>query len=1001
MIKVLKASAGSGKTYNLAREYIRLILQGEKADSYRHVLAVTFTNKATDEMKRRILRELHVLSREPEQSKYYKDFVPSLFRDAEGLKKKARQQLTGILHDYSAFAVSTIDRFFQQTLRAFSREIGQFSSYQVQLDREELVNESVDRVLDALSEGDGALLNWLTGGVKEDLRQSGTFSLDGRLQEVAGSLWDLPEGQDVFPREKLERLEVLCKNVADDFERKVAEAAGACLAVFEAVGVDPADSNRGFFSGLYPFRDARGPVKKPKDSFLAKAPDSSQWFAKTKDAMRQKLEGLLEAPLQAFLDLFGRPYKVYATAQTLRGQIFGLGVAGELREAFRRIQKEKNVISIDDSNTILHRIIDGTDAPFIYEKLGVRYEDFLLDEFQDTADIQWENFRPLLLESESAGNDSLVVGDVKQSIYRWRGSDWNLLGSRLEQEFPGVRPSVLDGNYRTCREIVAFNNAFFSFAAQELDRQGGEEPGSPGSISDLYRDVEQKVCFPDPEPGSVELCFTEDPMEEVILSLRDIHDRGGKWGDMAVLVRSNKDGSDIASALVQENIPVVSDDSLFVKSSVTVRRLVSQLALADSTPGQTENSVAAFLAASMEVEIPEQYHSLTDLAEGFLRNLQEWDPQTFEAEIPYVRSFMDYLQDWVSTGGNNLSAFLRDWEDAQPKIASPQSGDSVRVITVHKAKGLEFPFVIVPFVDKFTLYKPSSYWCRPAVEGTELEKEAQGAFYVSLSESSSDTLFEADYLRERKMAAIDNINVLYVAFTRAKYGLKLISAPLPKSGFQDYKNMSHLLYAFARTLRYTRGRPYPPEKIEREESGEKLVHAGYASYPAASGDRLRMSPEAADYFGEDGRFGPEASRRIRGNVLHGILSRLETAGDLPSAVNAAVNTGELPASLREETLDFLSGRMEAVEPMGWFAPGKRVLREVPVLSPDGREYRPDRVIFSPDGRLTVVDYKFGGQQEGHKKQVRRYTALFRKMGYGKVEGYLWYLDDNFTIFVDG
>ena len=1001
MIKVLKASAGSGKTYNLAREYIRLILQGEKADAYRHVLAVTFTNKATDEMKRRILKELHLLSREPEKSKYYKDFVPSLFGDAESLGKKALQQLTGILHDYSAFAVSTIDRFFQQTLRAFSREIGQFSSYQVQLDREALVDESVDRVLDTLSEGDGALLAWLTGSVKEDLRQSGTFSLDDRLQEVAKSLQKLPEGEDVFPRERLERLEALCKAVTGDFEKKVSEAAGACLAVFEAVGIDPADSNRGLFKGLYAYRDARGSLGKPTPAFMKKAPDSSQWFAKAKDAMRLKLEAVLDGPLQTFLDLFGQPYKVYCTARILQGQIYGLGVAGELREAFRQIQKEKNVISIDDSNTILHQIIDGTDAPFIYEKLGVRYEDFLLDEFQDTADIQWENFRPLLKESESAGNDSLVVGDVKQSIYRWRGSDWRLLGSRLEEEFPDVKSSVLDGNYRTCREIVDFNNAFFAFAAQELDRQGGEDPGSPGSISDLYRDVVQNVCFPDPEPGSVEVCFTEDPMEEVILSLRDIHDRGGKWGDMAVLVRSNKDGSDIASALVQENIPVVSDDSLFIKSSVTVRRLVSQLALADAVPGQAENSVASFLAASMDVEIPEHYHSLTDLAEGFLRKLKEWDPQKFEAEIPYIRSFMDYLQDWVSTGGNNLSAFLRDWEEAQPKIASPQTGDSVRVITVHKAKGLEFPFVIVPFADKFSLYKASSCWCRPEVQGTELEKQAQGLFYVSLSDSSTDSLFEADYLKERKMAAIDNINVLYVAFTRAKYGLKVISAPLPKAGFQEYKNMSHLLYAFVQTLHYTRGTPYPPEKIMREESGEKTIYAGYESYPAESGDRLRMSPEAADYFGEDGHFGPEASRRIRGNVLHGILSRLETDEDLPGAVDAAVNAGELPASLREETLAFLSGRMASVAAMGWFAPGNRVLREVPILSPDGREYRPDRVVLYPDGRVTVVDYKFGVQQERYKKQVQRYAALFRKMGYGKVEGYLWYLDDNFTIFVSG
>ena len=1001
MLKILKASAGSGKTYNLAKEYIRLILESEKADAYRHVLAVTFTNKATDEMKRRILKELYTLSREPESSPYFKDFVPSLFADAQRLRKKARQQLTGILHDYSAFAVSTIDRFFQQTLRAFSREIGQFSSYQVQLDREALVSESVDRVLDTLSEKDRPLLGWLTGSVKEDLRQSGTFSLDKRLREVAGSLQSLPAENAVFPRENLERLQKLCREIVSGYEARVSEAAKACLSVFEAEGVNPAESSYGLFKQFYKYLDIKTPVEKPTDVFFRKAPDSSQWFAKGKDAMRQKLAGVLDAPLQAFLDLFGIHYKEYRTARTIMGQLYGLGVAGELREAFVQIQKEKNVISIDDSNTILHRIIDGTDAPFIYEKLGVRYEDFLLDEFQDTADIQWENFRPLLKGSESTGNDSLVVGDVKQSIYRWRGSDWNLLGSRLEQEFRQVRSSVLDGNYRTCREIVGFNNAFFAFAAAELDRQGGEDPAAQGSISDLYRDVEQQVCFNDPEPGSVEVLFTENQMEEILETLRDIRSRGGKWEDIAVLVRSNRDGSAIASALVAEGIPVVSDDSLFIKSSVTVRRLVSQLSLADAPPAEGQVSAASFLAASMDVKIPEQYHSLIDLAEGFLRDLHESDPQTFEAEIPYILSFMDYLQDWVSTGGNNLSAFLRSWKEAEPKIASPQTGDSVRVMTIHKSKGLEFPFVIVPFAEKVTLYKASSYWCRPAVEGTPLEKEADGLFHVSLDSSAAESLFEADYLRERKLEAIDNINVLYVAFTRAKYGLKVIAAPLPKSGVKEYKNMSQILYGFVGTDRYTCGTPYPFDRIHREDSDEKPLFATYESYPAESGDRLKFSPEAADYFGEDGSFGPQASRRIRGNVLHGILSRMETSQDLPAAVEAAVNAGELPASLREETQALLAGRIASVESRGWFAPGARVLREVPVLAPDGREYRPDRVVVHPDGRVTVVDFKFGEKHDRYKKQVERYAGLFRKMGYGKVEGYLWYLDENFTIFVTG
>ena len=987
MIKVLKASAGSGKTYALAKEYIRLVLTSDRPDAYRHVLAVTFTNKATDEMKRRILKELNVLATHPENSPYYED----LRKDIPDIQAKARRQLTGILQDYSAFAVSTIDRFFQQTLRAFSREIGQFATYQVQLDREALVQESVDRLLDSLSENDRTLLEWLTRSVQEDLEQRGHFSLEGRLADVAGSLQALPDGEKLVPREKLDRLRKTCKSVIEGYGKRVADAARACLDVLQQAGVDPADSNRGFLKQLDKFLDPKAPVGKPSESFLIKSSDPELWFAKAKAALRQRLEGKLEGPLEAFLACFGQPYREYITAQILLGQLYGLGVAAELRAALTDIQKEKNVLSIDDSNTILRHIIDGTDAPFIYEKLGVRFDDFLLDEFQDTADIQWENFRPLLQNSESNGNDSLVVGDVKQSIYRWRGSDWDLLASRLEEEFRSVKVDVLDRNYRTCREIVQFNNAFFTFAAEALDRQNGEDPASPGSISSVYRDVKQEVHFRDPAPGSVEVCFTQDQMAEILQTILDVRARGGQWEDIAILVRNNADGAAVAAALVENGMPVVSDDSLYVKTSVTVRRLVSQLALVNAPVEEGKPTVAAFMARELEVHIPEQYHSLVDLAEGLLRDLKESAPETFEAEVPYIQSFMDYLQDWVATGGNNLDAFLRSWEEASPKIASPETGNAVRVMTVHKSKGLEFPFVMVPFAEKVTLYKASSYWCRPAVEGTQLEQDATGVYRVSLDSGSADSLFAAQYARERKSAAIDNINIFYVALTRAKYGLKVIAAPMPAK-MDGWKNMAQVLHGYVNADNYQVGVPYPLKDLPREKTDAALLVTGYDSYPAESGNRLKVSPEAADYFGGDGSFGLEASPRIRGNVLHGILARTAVPEDLPGAVDAAVQSGELPDALREETLSFLQTRLSEAAGRGWFTPGNKVLREAPILGPDGGEYRPDRVVIYPDGRVDIIDYKFGEPQEGYRYQVRRYVNLYRQMGYTKVAGYLWYLE---------
>ena len=1015
MIKILKASAGSGKTYNLAREYIRLLLTKKDPQAYRHILAVTFTNKATDEMKRRILDELYLLATDPQGSPYYGDFVPDIFPTAEALQKRASHQLGGILHDYSSFAVSTIDKFFQQTLRAFSREIGQFASYQVELDKTALVDESVDRILDGLTENDRGLLDWLTENVKAGLESGNRFDLEPPLKEMAVNLKSMDYAEAVrrfhvdeehaYAKDHLKEIQKNCKALVRAYVKEVEAAARAVLDVLQQHGVDPADSNRGFLKGLFNFvnLDPNATLGMPSDSFMDKAPDPSKWFSQTKDKYRLELEGSLEGPLNAFCALFGDRYRLYRTARLIGDQAYTLGIADELRKSFAEVQQEKNVISIDDSNTILKGIIDGSDAPFVYEKLGVRFEDFLLDEFQDTSTVQWENFRPLLLNSEAGGFDNLVVGDVKQSIYRWRGSDWHLLDSGVRGDFRLGEDAekVLGGNYRTCRAIVQFNNAFFPYAAAQMDGLlGGNEIGR------IYHDVEQKVCFKDPADGSVDIRFCDGydaEMEEIVTSVRAVFDAGGLPGDVAILVRGNREGSEIAAALVAEGIPVVSDDSLYVKSSVTVRRLVSQLSLVDSPDTGEYASVAGFLARSMDIRIPDHYHSLTDLAESLLRDLHEADPETFEAEVPYIQSFMDSLLDWTASRGNDLSAFLREWNDADPKIASPETGSSVRVMTVHKSKGLEFPYVIFPFAENVCLYKRSSYWCRPDVDGTPLEAFADGVYHVQLSGNSESTLFAKDYLRERTLQFIDNINVFYVALTRAKYGLKII-ADTPSGKVLDavrsgsaaeWKDLSQILYGFVGMLDYHAGTMYDFRSLKREAGPAAPLETGYPSFPAGERGRLKFSRDAADYFGPDGLVGPDASNRLRGLVLHDILASVTVPGDLPRAVDRAVASGELPAADRDRTLRFLEAEIASVAARDWFAEsGVEVLNEAPLLGPDGLEVRPDRVVLRPDGSAAVVDYKFGQPEKKYLEQVRGYMDLYRSLGHSPVTGTLWYIREN-------
>ena len=995
MMTIMEASAGAGKTYNLAKTYIRILLESDDPVKYRHILAVTFTNKATDEMKRRILKELHVLATEPSKSPYLKDFVTRLGISADKISRKAQDCLCRILHDYGAFAVSTIDRFFQQTLKAFSREIGQFASYQVELDKDSLVAEAVDRVLDGLSESEGTLLKWLTDNAIAQIEEQGRFRLEESLGAIARSLKSdrlreplAAQGQGVealFSRENLLRIKAVCDEVTGDFEKEVSARARQVVDVLAAhdLGVD--DLRGRTFRALLSYLDLpRGQaVSKPTAAFLRDACDSSAWFSRANQRFLPLVEADLLPAFTAFCDQFDRPFKVYNTARLVKGQLYGLGIARELEEQFAALLKEKNVLSLDDSNTLLKDIIDGSDAPFVYEKLGVRFENFLLDEFQDTSVIQWENFRPLLENSDGGGFDNLVVGDVKQSIYRWRGSDWRLLSRSLPAEFPVHEEAPLEGNHRTLSAIVKFNNGLFA----DLSRKLG--------LDELYARVEQLVCIDDPAPGSVDVVFketAEEEMDEIVATIRDLTGKGAHCRDIAVLVRGNAEGGAVALRLIAEGIPVVSDDSLKVRSSRIVRLAVSALSLVDNPPREDGRvGVEGYEAFAAGVRVPESYDSLPMLAEQILHSILAADPEAAEGETPYIQSFMDYLQDWVRLNGNDLPAFLAQWAEENPSISSPATGDSVRIMTIHKSKGLEFPYVIFPFVENIPLFKPSGRddvgdWCHPRVEGTELEGRLDGLFNIHYKTDLSETLFAENLETERQLQLVDNLNVFYVAMTRPQYGLKVISAPKPCGGETMHKYLLEYtggdvslgeLYDFASIPRKDRGGDFPME---------------YPSWPlsdAAGESRLRTGGDASDFFGEDGSVGAQASPRLLGNACHGILALVITESDLPAAVEGALRRGEIRAEERDAVLSFLRGKIASVRHLGWFSAGE-VRNEGDIVAHDGSVYRPDRVIL--DGqRAVVVDYKFGERRESYRYQVLRYMRLLRELGYEEVKGYLWYV----------
>ena len=923
MINIFKASAGSGKTHTLSKTYLDLLLKADSKTAYRNILAVTFTNKATEEMKERILRDL------AEEGK---------------TNPRAREILINLLHDYGSFSVSTIDKFFQQALRAFSRELGSSGNYQIELDKASLTKEAMDRVLDDLTEKDKDLLGWFTKQLETALDNGESFHLESSLYEMAEEFGDVNE-KFTYDKKKLTELKARCKEIVDTFHKDVYE---------NALCIDTTTWGKTAAKGLAQYAGAQ---TKYKDSVKAANATTLAKLAETAGC---------EA-MYALMNPQGRRWKEYRTARMVEKVIFTLGLAEEFYSKLAIIEEEKGVISLDESTSLLRDIIDGSDAPFIYEKLGVRFNHFLLDEFQDTSVVQWENFKPLLANSVSEGYSNIIVGDVKQSIYRWRNSDWNLLDKEIEDNFKGkVKVITLKENWRSTQSIVNFNNEFFTFAADNL------------GLSTIYADVKQEVKVKDSQEGCVTVDFCEDELEMIDGYIEQAVAAGAKMSDMAILLRTNGEGKKVAEYLLSKGYSVISDDSLDLKSSLIIRKIVSYL----HSLCNNSDSLNTYLSESLEIDSEREYHSLLDLVDGVIKDLSETHPDEIKGQTLFIQSFMDDILEWTSIHGNDLRQYLKHWEESKIAISSPNDPNAIRITTVHKSKGLAFPIVIFPFAEKVGLFKEDTLWCHLDSDA-EMGESFNSIFPVVLGKSSGDSFFSESLKNEMEMQRIDNLNIFYVCLTRARKEMHIIAKNPPKSlidGKSSPNDLSQLLYLYCEQNGYTFGSPYRWNEASKKEDSEiEEFDAEYETYgmnPEACSRRFVASSDAWDYFSEEGI---GQSKRLRGIEQHALLSRIRTSDDAPEVLRS------IEPQTRELLLERISAHSE------WFSPELKTLNEVAIIDSFGNTNRPDRVLVDEEGRVTVIDFKFGEEDEKYSGQVRRYMRLFREMGYGEVSGYIWYV----------
>ena len=1059
-LHVYKASAGSGKTHRLTEEYLLLLFDPASPMAYRHILAVTFTNKATDEMKRRIIDELaHIAKGQPS------DYI-SILADEYGLnelqiRKEGRDILVRILHDYSAFSVSTIDKFFQQTMRAFTREIGLGGGYNVELDTEKVLGEAIDSLLYDLERKDNKmLLDWLIRFSEEKVENGETWNIKNDIQSLSS---------EIFKEDFKESSDQVRKNIEDKslmtdykdmlyqmiliFEKASQQLGEKGLNIMDRFGLRADDFKGGSRSPFLSFvKWANGDVAEPTKTFQSLVDNLDNWYTgKTSSDVKANIENAFPELNQCVSDIVNHynNSRIYQTSKEINRYFFTLGILGDVDKQVREYAAENNMMLISDTTELLNRIIDGNESPFIYEKVGQRVNHYMIDEFQDTSGMQWQNFKPLVQDSLADGNRNFIVGDVKQSIYRWRNSDWKLLDSQLDVDFAkeGVNHETLDTNWRSGYNIIGFNNTVFSMGASllqdtyntDLPEEVNDENTKRYSsrIEDAYSDSYQQVPIRSRENGGhvkVEFIDTEEhsnwqeyALEQIPLQIEELQDRGYRLKDIAILVRTKKEGAEVANKLLEYKsqyadskykYDIISDESLYVSSSKSIKLIIALLNYLRSPHDRSLRALAIYeyfkYNDQLESEgalqkyfsdnesLPEEIEArLEGIRELALYEMVETLFELFhnaldDDEQIYIQAFLDMVLDYTVRNSSDLDAFLNWWNESgvRKTIFTPDGQDAVRIMTIHKSKGLGFEAVIIPFCNWEIDHKLTTIlWCKPKIEPFNQLYLVP----VRYSKRLANTIFEDEYYEEKLHAFIDNINVLYVAFTRAKSDL-IVFSPMPKR--KDVNNISSLLWNSISTP-YSNDKFVDLSEYYDDEEGVFEIGEGYIKkqkeekkhieevlvnkLPSISfDDRLKLQLNNKYFFTDTGL-------RDYGTLMHEIVSAVSTVADVEKAAEKYYISGDITQDQKEEVIGLLHKFLARDLVSEWYTGDYRVLNEVQILQSGGKFVRPDRVMIKGRDAI-VIDYKFGEKENAsYVKQVKNYVTQIKKIGYENVKGYICYV----------
>lgn len=1030
---IYNASAGSGKTFTLVKEYLLLLFTSEKKDNYKNILAITFTNKAVAEMKSRIIDNLFAFSCNSCPEKHLsmlQGISEELELNPQEIQLKSQTILKNILHNYAAFEVSTIDGFTHRLLRTFAKDLELPLNFEVVLDTEEVLQEAVDRLISKAGE-DKKLTKVLINFVLSKTDEDKSWDISRDLFEIAKLLTnENNRGYLKLVKNKtLEDFERLSAKIKAEKEHLSTQIDRLCDVFFELLGdeIEKMDFTRGSCFNF--FVELKNGIL--KDDF------SKQWqlniagnplYSSKVLPERKKLLDELQPQIVQCFHLAKDHIQKIKFLEAIQKDLVPFSLLSAIQNELEEIKKEQNIILISEFNAIIGETVKDQPAPFIYERLGERYRHYFIDEFQDTSQLQWENLIPLVehnLNSVPSGGlfGSLnLVGDAKQSIYRWRGGK----AEQFMDLCAGINPfqvkeklTPLPNNYRSAKEIVDFNNSFFKFSSDVLTHPEHQKLFSETSRQEvkITSGGYVNVSFIEAENAAAELEIYPEKVLEIIQKLEseNIPKR-----DICILSRRKKEGYAIADFLSENNIPIISAESLLIERSPKIKFITAVLKLAVNGKDQEQkNIILEFLSEKYAVENEFDF-SLNRIKldhQDFFDSLKEIDIHfnlkksgeisvyegveyiirsfgLVEGSDAYVQFFLDFVFEYTQKKNAGITGFLEKWEQKKDSlsIVAPEGEDAVQIMTIHKAKGLEFPVVIYPFANnKIQDVSREKIWISLPDSLKEDIPVAQLRAVAKMTDWNTET---ADLYNELCCnSELDALNVLYVAFTRAAQQLYVISkADFDKAGNEKPGLISGLLISYLKHL----GKWDGSFSYEWGSSKEYIIKDKKRSFSLPQ-KKMYSSPISANgisFVTKNGVLWNSKQEKAieKGELIHQLFEEIETSEDVGPVLKNALENGLFDPEEEHKIRKSIQKVVEHPELSEFYSGSYEILNERELITENGLILRPDRINIK-DGKVSIIDYKTGEKKTSHRRQLEEYSEELGKMNFKIEKKILVYLNE--------